>query len=65
MDERLHPAQVEAWRSMTPQQKIEQSLSMYWMARKLKAEHLRRQHPDWTDDRIRQAVREIFLYART
>lgn len=65
MDDSLHPAQVEAWRRMTPQQKIEQSLSMYWMARKLKTEHLREQHPDWSDDQIAARVREIFLLAAT
>jgi len=65
MDEPLHPAQVDAYRRMTPQQKLDQSLAMYWMARKLKADYLRRQHPDWTTEAVEARVREIFLLATT
>ncbi len=37
---------------------------LFHSARQLKAAALRAQHPDWTDEAIRQAVRQIFLYAR-
>ena len=33
-------------------------------AQRLKAAALRAQHPNWTDEAIRQAARMIFLYAR-
>jgi len=63
--ETLHPAQIAAYRRMTPQQKIAQAQAMYWQARALKASHLRAQHPDWSDEAIEARVREIFLLATT
>ena len=65
MEDTLHPAQVAAYRRMTPQQKLEQSMLMYWAARALKADHLRKQHPNWTEAEIEARVREIFLLATT
>lgn len=65
MDEPLHPAQITAYRRMTPRRKIEQAQAMYWAARRLKAEFLRQQHPDWSEERIEARVREIFLLATT
>jgi hypothetical protein len=50
---------------MTPQQKLEQPLAMHWMARKLKADDLRRQPPEWTTEAVEARVREIFLLATT
>jgi Rv0078B-related antitoxin len=51
--------------AMTPAQKLRAAERLYWSARQLKAAALRAEHPDWTDEAIRQAVREIFLYARS
>jgi len=65
MDEPLHPAQIAAYRRMSAQQKIEQALALYWAARKLKADALRMQHPDWSEAQIEARVREIFLLATT
>ena len=65
MDEPFHAAQVAAWRRMSPAEKIEIAMAMYWEARDLKADYLRRRHPDWTADEIEAAVREIFLLATT
>ena len=39
-------------------------IRLYYSTRELKAAALRAEHPDWTDEAIRQAVRNIFLYAR-
>ena len=51
-------------RAMSPTQKLRAAERLYYSARQLKKAALRAQHPDWTDEAIRQAVRNIFLYAR-
>ena len=51
--------------AMTPTQKLRVAERLYWSARQLKAAALRAQHPDWSDEAIRKAVRSIFLYARS
>jgi hypothetical protein len=51
--------------AMSPVQKLRAAERLYHSARQLKAAALRAEHPDWTDEAIRQAVREIFLYARS
>ena len=50
--------------TMSPAQKLRAVERLFHSARQLKAAALRAQHPDWTDEAIRQAVRQIFLYAR-
>jgi len=50
---------------MTPAMKLRLSQSLYYSVRNLKESALRKQHPDWTEEEIKQKVREIFLYART
>ncbi|MFC1567480.1 hypothetical protein ACFL3R_01415 [Thermodesulfobacteriota bacterium] len=50
---------------MTPEQKLRIALKLYNTARKFKVAGLRKQHPDWSEEKIRRKVREIFLYART
>ena len=50
--------------AMSPAQKLRAAERLYYSARQLKAAALRAVHPDWTDEAIRQAVRDIFLYAR-
>lgn len=52
-------------RAMTLEQKLRTATRLYWSARRLKAAALRAQHPDWTEEEIERAVREIFLYVRT
>jgi Rv0078B-related antitoxin len=51
--------------AMTPAQKLRAAERLYYSARELKAAALRAEHPDWTEEAIRRAVREIFLYARS
>jgi hypothetical protein len=51
--------------AMSPTQKLRAAERLYFSARELKAAALRAEHPDWTDEAIRQAVRQIFLYARS
>jgi hypothetical protein len=50
--------------AMSPAQKLRAAERLYHSARQLKAAALRAQHPDWTEEAIRQAVRQIFLYVR-
>jgi Rv0078B-related antitoxin len=50
--------------AMSPAQKLRAAERLYHSARQLKAAALRAEHPDWTDEAIRQALRDIFLYAR-
>jgi Rv0078B-related antitoxin len=51
--------------AMSLAQKLRAAERLYYSARQLKAAALRAEHPDWTDEQVRQAVREIFLYARS
>jgi Rv0078B-related antitoxin len=57
--------QHEIIKKMSPQQKLEASMSLYHSAKKLKAAWLKQQHPDWTSEQIDQAVRKAFAHART
>ena len=52
-------------RAMTPAQRLAAAEEMYRAARAIKAAALRRQHPDWSEERIRREVRDIFLHGRT
>jgi len=61
----MHPEQKKSFQAMTPEQKLQLALDLYYSAKKLKAAGLQNQHPDWAVDTIRQKVRDIFLYART
>jgi hypothetical protein len=60
MDDEVNPIV----RGMTPAQKLNAAWRLNVSARQLKAAALRARHPDWTEDQIRRAVREAFLYAR-
>jgi Rv0078B-related antitoxin len=51
--------------AMSPAQKLRAAERLYWSARQLKAAALRAEHPDWTEEAIQQAVRQIFLLARS
>jgi len=61
----LHPEQKRIYQSMTAEQKLRIAVSLYDSARELKAAGLRAQHTDWSEEKVREKVREIFLYART
>ena len=60
-EERLHPAQIERYRNMSAEEKYDCAMSLYRAARQLKAAGLRSTHPDWPEERVQQAVRDIFL----
>jgi hypothetical protein len=55
--------QDEILRKMTPQQKLDLSMSLYYSARELKSAWIRQLHQDWSDRQVAEAVREIFVNA--
>ena len=65
MNEPLHPVQVEAFRRMTPEQKIERVCELYRTGIRLRVEGLRMLHPDWSEERLSFEARRALLYAGT
>lgn len=63
-DERTSPEQIAALRAMTGAQRLRLAERLYWSARKMKAAGLRSQHPDWPEERVNDAVREIFTHSQ-
>lgn len=61
----MHPIQKNIFKSMTPEQKLKVALRLNYSAQELKAAGLRSLHPDWSEEKIRTKIREIFFYART
>lgn len=61
----MNPEQKQAFKNMTPEEKLKLLANLQISARKLKASGLRLQNPDLTDEEILEKVRKIFLYART
>jgi len=55
---------IKILKKMSPQQKLEASLNLYYSARKLKAAWLRQTHTEWSEEQIEQAVTEAFTNAR-
>jgi hypothetical protein len=64
-DEQPSPEQIEIFRRMSPEQRWNAAYRLYWTMRRHKAAFLRSRHPDWTDEKIEDEVRSIFLHART
>ena len=58
------PRAREIIQAMTPEQKLNAAMRLYWSARELKSAGLRDQHPDWTEEQIQQEVRRVFLTLR-
>ena len=57
--------QDEILRKMTPQQKLEVAMNLYYSARELKSAWVRQLHRDWSDQQVEEAVREVFVNARS
>lgn len=57
--------QLRIYKSMSPEQKWEQAFNMRELAWAIKTSVLKSMHPDWPEDRIESAVREIFVRATT
>jgi len=50
---------------LTPEQKLTQSLRLYFNAKELKIAALRKYHPELSEQEIQKKVKEIFLYAKS
>ena len=61
----INEIQVEIYKKMSPQKKLEIAFGLYKVARELKAAGLRMAHTDWTEGQIKKEVTRIFLNART
>lgn len=48
---------------LSPAQKLDTAMRLYWTARELKTAALRDRHPDWDEAQIEAEVRRIFLLA--
>lgn len=64
-DEQPTPEQIAVFRAMTPDQKYKAARQLYWTVRKHKAAYLRSLHPEWSEERLQDEVRTIFLRARS
>ena len=56
--------QIEIFRAMSAEEKLNAATRLYWSARELKAAGVRRAHPDWSDEQVRRSVSDAFLYRR-
>jgi len=50
---------------LTPEQKLTQSLRLYFNAKELKIAALRKYNPELSEQEIQKKVKEIFLYAKS
>jgi hypothetical protein len=64
-DEQPGPDQIAALRAMTGEQRLRMAEKLYWSARKMKTAGVRAQHPDWTEEQVKDEVRRIFTNARS
>jgi len=64
-ENKMDSRQREIYRLMSPSQKLQIALGLYYSARQLKEAGLRLHHPDWTEKELKEKTKEIFLYART
>jgi hypothetical protein len=56
-------AQIEAYRRMTGQQRLQVAFDLYAVARQLARAGVRHQHPDWDETRVEQEVVRRFRLA--
>ena len=61
----MHSEQKKIYQSMTPAQKLDVSIKLYQSAKALKTAAIKEQHPDWSEEKIKKLVNDIFLYAGT
>lgn len=55
------PEEIQIYRNMSPQKKLELIAQSYLNARRWKKAGLKALHPDWTDAQLNEKVRELFL----
>ena len=54
--ELLHPLVAEILRNKTPAERVAQALDSNRLVRERLTAHLRREHPDWSDDMVAAEV---------
>ena len=59
----MHPEQRKALMAMSPADKFRRLARLWHSAWSLKEARIRELHPEWTDARVRNSVRQIFLHA--
>ena len=65
MNEPIHPAQIAAFKRMTPAQKLHMVSDLYETGIKLRVAGLRLKHPDWPVERLEQEARRSLRHAGT
>jgi hypothetical protein len=55
--------QIEAYRRMTPQQRLQIAFDLYELSRTLVRQGVRHQHPDWSDRQVEEEVLRRFRLA--
>lgn len=55
--------QIDCYRQMTPQQRLQIGFDLYELTRTLSAQGVRFQHPDWTEEQITAEVNRRFRLA--
>jgi hypothetical protein len=61
----MHPEQKKIYMAMSPENKLQVALSLYYSAKNLKQAALALEHPNWSEKKIKQEAKKIFLNART
>lgn len=56
--------QKEIFSKMTAGQKLKAAERLYYSAREFKAAALRSFHPEWSEEKVLEETRRIFLHAR-
>ncbi len=56
-----HPLQIEAYRRMTPAERLAAGFAATAFVRERLFAHFAHQHPDWTAEQVRQAVARRML----
>jgi hypothetical protein len=64
-EEQTSPEQFAIFKAMTPEQRLNAGRQLYWTVRRHKEAFLRSQHPEWSEERLKKEVRDIFLRARS
>lgn len=58
---RAEDAQDEILRTMSPWRRLQVAQGLYETAWQLKAAGLRREHPDWPEERVMGKLRRVFV----
>lgn len=58
---RAEDAQDEILRTMSPGRRLQVAQELYETAWQLKAAGLRREHPDWPEERVMGKLRRVFV----